>query len=380
MNSNYRLSYENRMNSGTLLLLSSPKKMNFGIDLSEWTIGEKFLGIKLIPLGVHFITFSLENEKYNQKQFFFILVTKEKLNIIKKFSEEYQFFISLSEEDEKNFSIGLNNFDFEENLGEYPIKQKENWNDLTKFISINVINKLKPISKKFLTLEKEYENKNEKNDIKDNIYYSEIPKKIFNMGKIKGKELSEINIDKTKILENIIEKEYNNNFNDFLGEFQYSFITFLLGESYEGLIQWKDIFCLITNCENAFLKYEKFFCNFVEVIYNQFRNFPNDLFYDEIIGNNFMKRYLNNFIFNINNFKENEIINLKKRVFLFQKFLFEKFKYKIENDEERIINNYLKGITYYSYNEEIDDDLPVVIDEKEIKKSEERINKMNIDS
>ena len=43
MNSNYRLSYENRMNSGTLLLLSSPKKMNFGIDLSEWTIGEKFL-------------------------------------------------------------------------------------------------------------------------------------------------------------------------------------------------------------------------------------------------------------------------------------------------------------------------------------------------
>ena len=55
------------MNSGTLLLLSSPKKMNFGIDLSEWTIGEKFLGIKLIPLGVHFITFSLENEKYNQK-------------------------------------------------------------------------------------------------------------------------------------------------------------------------------------------------------------------------------------------------------------------------------------------------------------------------
>jgi hypothetical protein len=93
-----------------------------------------------------------------------------------------------------------------------------------------------------------------------------------------------------------------------------------------------------------------------------------------------MKRYLNNFIFNINNFKENEILNLKKRVFLFQKFLFEKFKYKIENDEERIINNYLKGITYYSYNEEIDDDLPVVIDEKEIKKSEERINKMNIDS
>ncbi len=53
MKSNYRLSYEKRINTGTLLLLSLPKKMNFGIDLSEWIIGDKFLGIKLIPLGVH---------------------------------------------------------------------------------------------------------------------------------------------------------------------------------------------------------------------------------------------------------------------------------------------------------------------------------------
>ena len=140
MKSNYRLSYENRLNTGTLLLLSPPKKMNFGIDLSEWTIGDKFLGIKLIPLGVHIITFSLENEKYNQKQFFFISIKKEKLNIIRKWSEEYQFFIPLNEEDDKNFSIGLNNFDFEENLGEYPFEQKNNWNDLSKFISFNVIN------------------------------------------------------------------------------------------------------------------------------------------------------------------------------------------------------------------------------------------------
>lgn len=377
MKSNYRLSYENRINTGTLLLLSPPKKMNFGIDLSEWTIGDKFLGIKLIPLGVHIITFSLENEKYNQKQFFFISIKKEKLNIIRKWSEEYQFFIPLNEEDDKNFSIGLNNFDFEENLGEYPFDQKNNWNDLSKFISFNVINKLQPISKKYFSIDKEYDNNN-KIEIKDNVYYSDIPKKIFNIGNLKKKELSEINIDKTKSLELLIEKEYNNNFDDFLGEFQYSFITFLLGESYEGLIQFKDIFCLITSCEDGFLKYEKFFCNFVEVIYNQFRNFPNDLFYDEIIGNNFMKRYLNNFINNIN--CRNDIPNLKKRIKLFEKFLNEKFNYKIENEEERIINNYLKGIKSYSYNEEIDDDLPIVIEESEIKKFEERINKMNLDS
>ena len=41
MNSkDYNLSYENRKNLGTLRLLNSPQKMQFGIDLSQWVIGE----------------------------------------------------------------------------------------------------------------------------------------------------------------------------------------------------------------------------------------------------------------------------------------------------------------------------------------------------
>ena len=85
----YNLSYENRRNLGTLLLLNSPKKMQFGIDLSQWIIGEKFMGIKLIPIGIHYISFSLSEENNAFKQGFFIEIEEGKnkcKNIIREWS------------------------------------------------------------------------------------------------------------------------------------------------------------------------------------------------------------------------------------------------------------------------------------------------------
>ena len=83
MKSEYELTYEIRMNTGVLLLLNSPKLMQFGVDLCQWTIGEKFMGIKLIPLGSHFISYALNDEKYQIKQGFFINVNKENKNHVR---------------------------------------------------------------------------------------------------------------------------------------------------------------------------------------------------------------------------------------------------------------------------------------------------------
>ena len=38
-----------------------------------------------------------------------------------------------------------------------------------------------------------------------------------------------------------------------LGEFQYSFIMFLLAENYESMEHWKNMFCLLSNC-NTYIK------------------------------------------------------------------------------------------------------------------------------
>ena len=43
--------------SGSLLCLDVPPGTQFGVDYSNWTVGARFMGVKLIPPGVHFAWF-----------------------------------------------------------------------------------------------------------------------------------------------------------------------------------------------------------------------------------------------------------------------------------------------------------------------------------
>ena len=371
----YYLSYENRRNLGTLLLLNSPKKMQFGIDLSQWVIGEKFMGIKLIPIGIHYISFSLSEENNAFKQGFFIEIEEGKnkpKNIIREWNTKYETFVKLNEETDKNYSIGLDNLDFDQFLGNYPYEQISNWKDLTSFLNKNVVNQLqKNIDMTMCPGIKEDKNENkeeENNNININIQlmtYENIDFTEFYMNEPKY-----INsLDKSALLEDIISKIKLPQ--EFLGEFQYSFILFLIGEVYEALKQWKDIFILISSSENSLSKknYEKFFCDFTEIIYNQLRLFPDDLMNDVILENNFLKRYLTNFLL----YEKKEMKNFSKRQKLLKSFVEEKFGYKIKSEEERIIENYLnkdknkkdKNDYYEIYKDDINDDLPVIVDEND---------------
>ena len=366
----YYLSYEKRRNLGTLLLLNSPKKMQFGIDLSQWVIGDKFMGIKLIPIGVHYISFSLSEENNAFKQGFFIEIEdnkKKSKNIIREWSPKYETFIKLNDEMDKNYSIGLDNLDFDQFLGNYPYEQIQNWTVLSKFLNTNVINRLqKNIDMTMCPEIKEDKNNEQENENKNNMQIMSYDNIEFTEFYLNQPEYIN-SLDKSALLEKILSKFKSPN--EFLGEFQYTFILFLIGEVYEALKQWKDIFILITSSENLINKknLEKFFCDFIEIIYNQLRLFPDDLMHDVILENNFLKRYLTNFLL----YEKNDMKNFTKRQKLLKAFVEEKFGYKIKSEEERIIENYLnkdknqkEKIDYDElYKDEINDDLPVIVDE-----------------
>ena len=428
---NLKYDYNLRMSTGVILLINCPPLMQFGLDNSNWKIGPKFMGIKLIPFGSHYIYYSLNDEEYAIKQGFFIDVNKNQLIHIRKWDNEIEDFISLKDEDEKNFSIGVTNLEFDPFLGNYPFEQYENWKDLTKYINYDIISKIQPISKKFITSSKEYEgdyidklpefsedeknkNTNKENNqkstnivedefvemkidtneeerdnnsakkenknnfkkmqekinnnlnfdsIKSNLYYTNIPKnKIFlATEKIEHSLITKNNIDKSFILEELIIKEFKNNEDLILGEFQFSFITFFIAEIYESFEQWKNICLLILNCQEIISKKEKFFGKFIEVLYNQFRNFPKDFFIDELTTNNFFKRALENFINYIKEDENKTIQNsIKKRIFYFEKFLKEFFGFSVKDENSKIIESYLNNVDIE------DDELPVIVDEEEI--------------
>ena len=41
------------------VLTGMPARTQFGIDLISWHVGEKFLGLKMIPPGLHYISYRL---------------------------------------------------------------------------------------------------------------------------------------------------------------------------------------------------------------------------------------------------------------------------------------------------------------------------------
>ena len=43
---------------GFLVVTQLPSGSEFGIDLYSWNTGEKFLGVKMIPPGLHFVYYS----------------------------------------------------------------------------------------------------------------------------------------------------------------------------------------------------------------------------------------------------------------------------------------------------------------------------------
>lgn len=77
------------------------------------------------------------------------------------------------------------------------------------------------------------------------IFFSEIPRTKQIQG-IDGAALTMMNRDKSAILKDVLAKL--SRFQELLGELQFAFATFLLGENYESFEQWKRLLVLLCNC------------------------------------------------------------------------------------------------------------------------------------
>ena len=80
---------------GSLLLIDVPDGLQFGIDNILWKIGNKFKGIKFIPLGCHIISYTLKDENNMFKINKFLNFSVQKLILTYKWSQKYSIFIEL---------------------------------------------------------------------------------------------------------------------------------------------------------------------------------------------------------------------------------------------------------------------------------------------
>lgn len=277
----------------TLLFFDVPQYTLVAIDTQIFSVGPAFKGIKMIPSGTHFVYYSSSSR--DGKEFspiigFFIDVGPSEV-IVRKWDQQEESLVKVSEEEEERYTQAVKNMEFDRQLGPYNLSHYEDWKRLSNFITKSVIERLEPIGGEIsvecamvrntpITPMEKALDEQLKNSIsatsvgkfqRKGCYYTSIPRVIKCKG-ISGHELTSLNLDKTQLLETLLTKDYGGSEELLLGELQFAFIAFLMGQSLEAFLQWKSLVSLMFGCTDApFHTRTHLFTKFIKVIYYQLK-------------------------------------------------------------------------------------------------------------
>ncbi|KAF8048252.1 hypothetical protein N665_2591s0007 [Sinapis alba] len=282
----------------SLLFLDVPQHTLIGIDTQMFTVGPAFKGIKMIPPGIHFVFYSSstrDGKEFSPTIGFFIDVAPSQV-IVRKWNQQDEWLAKVSEEEEERYSQAVKSLEFDKHLGPYNLSQYGTWKDLSNYITKDVVEKFEPVGGEITVIyesaileggpktemeraldaqmkkSKSGASSSSTEQPKGNrFYYTSIPRIVKHKG-ISGQELTSLNLDKTQLLEIVLSKEYKASEDLLLGELQFSFVAFLMGQSLESFMQWKSLVSLLLGCIDApFQTRSGLFTKFIEVIYHQLK-------------------------------------------------------------------------------------------------------------
>lgn len=226
--------------------------------------------------------------------------------------EQFEF---LSRDDASPYVASVRNFEFDTQLGAYPAESEEHWKSLSFFLTAPLVSRLQPIGAQLTATGKALTNE-EKRQIDEALedmgiqetetlpaetqcYYTAIPSAHAALSKpYSPAQLTALHMDKTAILERMILDAYAGDEKMFLGELQFSFLCFLLGQSFEAFEQWKRLVSLALTCEASVYdtaRRGKFWLALLQVLKQQLEEAPEDFFLDIVEGNNFLHHSLCDF-------------------------------------------------------------------------------------
>jgi len=316
-------------NGATLVLKDFPSGSEFGVDYKSWTVGERFLGIKMIPPGVHFIYMSVKQAP--RIGFFHNFGPKEVL--VRRWdgkAEDVDLRYASSEDELDRIRMNLRNID--NCLGPYPYSVYRQWVSLSAHISRKTLGRLGPenalgrITSQAELITKESEiarqmgdpmgtsvvNRTHRERIRftdleglpvmsnskpaDLIRFSEIPQ--VSLADTKLKKAGIDSTDRLLALLNQLRGDYK----ELLAELQYAFVVFLMGQVYEGFEQWKRLIHLLCSCQRALTSHADLFNELLMTLHFQLKECPQDFFHDALAKDNFLRVTLSLFFANIDDF------------------------------------------------------------------------------
>nr|XP_022325747.1 protein AAR2 homolog isoform X2 [Crassostrea virginica] len=367
-----------------MVCLDVPEGTEFGIDYASWTVGPQFKGIKMIPPGIHFIYYSARDKHSGEiiPRTGTFIDFQQKSVVVQKWDDIKEELTEdgVSADDIQRIRDNLK--DLDRFLGPYPYDGYKKWISLSNFITPELANKLQPMSRRISSVtdfvsevsntqsrktrklsnntnnsvkqdgtstEKNSEESREENaeptslkeaesklpDMKvreeSKIQFSLIPKQKYPPGS-SPTEMTKYSIDSSYALESILRTYYCDNEMGILGEIQFAFICFLMGQVLDAFEQWKNLVHVMCTSEEALKNHSSLFSNFIGMIHFHIQETPEDFFVDILSENNFLTSTLQEFFSNLDNLPSDS--ELRKRGLKFRDYLTQKFKWDFTSEPD----------------------------------------------
>lgn len=310
----------------TLIILNVPVGTEFGVDMKTWNTGEKFMGVKMIPPGVHTVYYSPTNKHGDVAPRVSFMHNFEKSEVlVKKWDVDSE---GISNEnvcplEGQRLKDNLQTLD--QNLGVYPYDTYDAWKKLSDHLSKQIIQKLTPecgLIRSALELvctnkttppakrtgrsrtveQKEEELLPELTPLPGTgIRFSPLPENSYPPGST-PQEITKHSLDQSYTLDLMIDKYVSAI--DLVGELQFTFICFFLGHSLEALEAWRSLVQLFCKCRNALIKRKDVYLQFLQALEAQLNHIPEDFLVDIVASNNVIYASLRELFQSINEIDE----------------------------------------------------------------------------
>lgn len=319
-------------NCAILIIEELPVNSEFGIDLITFKTGERFKGVKMIPPGVHYFYTSAvakDGQHYGPRVGFYHNFKPKEVHVKRWSSAEEDFDDAFRPNEDYLVRYSSNLADLDRYLGAYRYSTYKTYLNLTNKISLDILEHLVPANHKIRsvpylvrapnanpsetpppsnvnkrrTLRTESEPTEEsllpdlQPDAGTLIKFTSIPEKHSQVNSTMSPDLITLfYLDSTARMGHVFGGETGRQ--RMLAEFQFSFVTLIMGHVYACFEQWRKILVMICSADSALNRHQDFFIEFTRILRSQLEHVPEDLFIDITDTNNLVRHQLDIFFQN----------------------------------------------------------------------------------
>jgi A1 cistron-splicing factor AAR2 len=282
---------------GVLYITDPPPTLDFGIDCMHYETGAKFRGVSMVPKGLHFVYHSTG---MGSRQGFFLYFEKDAI-VVKSWdtkNEDISAQLLLPEAALQSLLYSINSGQEDHYLGPYPLQQHSSWVNLSNFMTVSTLQRAgldfhtpiypgdaEDIPVELLSEQNKQAVTSYFPDQARVAQFCDIKLLELNLRKTvtsstsldasaKALELSQLYLDNSTLLENVVSQYFDSSWEELLAEVQLSFMLFMLIFSFPALQQWKALVNLICKSERVLLSQPNFTSCFIRLFYEQLQYSP----------------------------------------------------------------------------------------------------------